>query len=956
MMKTGDSFSKNAIEKTSLNFAELREKGIKYLQELGGDIWTDYNLHDPGLTILDQLCYGLTDIGYRTAYPVEDLLVTSKGTPIDAFANAFFSPSDIFSSHPVTETDLRKLIIDRFEEIQNVWITYLKNDGLQEAVNGLIRIEILPKLSFVRQFSSDQNAKTKFLERMENFLNSNRNIGEYFADVCLLAPQPIAISYDVHLREQSDTEHTLANLFLSLFEYLYVPVQFKTSEEVFNDNRTIDDIYAGPNLNRGFQTDIPADDRVRTLDIGVLQKLFSKIDGIEKCVVRNIICHEKETPTVNVGNDHFFHLLNENSNYSSKSRFENLYSKLKVYINGKEINVLHKDVINSLLFENWSKKYRGYSIENQKEKAFTATLKKTYRNPGNYQSIQKHFPLIYNIGPEGLADSEPEEKKAKAAQLKAFLMLFEQHFAGHLSQLANLSNFFDIDLKSIEEPALKNNWIKSVPNWTNLFPDKEIHETGFESIEAHLKKKNAVYDHLLARFGEELNEVPWKIATRLHLLKTERDYLMAVTSSKSLFLRNLDRISYNRTKAGSFFSDQNHVSGLEELICMKTGIPQNNKPIVKKLTLQHAESLSPGERYHDINELNSKYRSVRAAELSTSSEESNPLDLSSSFGAIGVKSLFRDTVNIENYRISKKAEDEGGRFHVIFRKGKGKWVRLYECQNEPDAIRFVAQSIDYFIKLNHNAEGFYMVDHILLHEILAESKFGFSFQDEYGNDFFCTTSENSWSKTNEDRQNQVQEFFLYGIEPDNYQLKDNKWQLMNGEGKTIATSPLLTNSDISDIDLLVEKVKSYIRFFSFSDVKSGARRYAEMEKIRLMGSIAGQKFGQRKLVFQRKLSNDKIVNEDFFDMQVTFLFPDWPTRFQDGRFRDFVTELIHERIPSHITNTILWLDRNQMESFETAYLRWENTKVKQDIHSDAYHLSEPAFDVYKQIQGLKTAM
>jgi len=953
-MKTGASFSKNDIEKTSLNFKELREKGITHLQELGGDIWTDYNLHDPGLTILDQLCYGLTDIGYRTAYPVEDLLVNGKNVSINARANAFYTPSDVFSSLPVTTTDLRKLIIDRFDEIQNVWIRNLKNEGIQEEVSGLIRVEILPKLRFIRRLYTDQQFRDEFLERLQRFLNANRNLGEYFTDICLLTPQPVEIQYNVHLVEHVDIEHTLSDLFLLLFEYIYEPVKFRTGDEMQDEHQALDEMFAGPRLNKGFLPDKLNEERIRTIETEVLQRLFSKIDGVAKCEVKSIICGENRAKKILVQDNHFFHLLKDNANNEPNARFENLYSELKVLINEKEISILHKDVINNLFFEKWSKKYRSYSMEDQKENALNNAFEKTFRDPGSYYSIQRHFPLIYNIGPEGLAESEPDEKKAKAAQLKAFLMLFEQHLAGHMSQLANLSNFFDVDFKSDEVSTFQYEWINNVPNWENLFPDENIPSSHLESNEEYLKKKNAVYDHLLARFGEELSEVPWKISTRLHLLKNETDYLTTVIQSKSSFLQNIDQLGYNRMK-GEFIG-ANEISGLEEIICTKTGMPLRNKPLYKEFPGQQGGLLQQGEHYQNVEQLNNTYRTIRSSELSKVKKEEHFKISPAYFGAIGIKSLFRETVDPENYRITKTTDSDQNRVKVIFRKEKGKWVKLYDCENETDAVRFVAQAINYFIELNRNSEGFYLVDHILLYDMLAESKLGYSFQNEWGENFFHTESDESWIDTEDERQNSLQEFFLLGSDPENFVMEADKWQLKNSEGEIIATSAPISNELNDDADLMARRVKNYIRFFSSSPLKNGATRYAEMEKIRLMGSLKGLKFGQRRLLFQRKLTNNVVVNEDFFDMQATILFPDWPTRFQDARFRDFVKDVIHERIPSHIKNDILWIDHHQMEQFESAYQKWEETKAQYNKDTDKQKLALLAFDVYEQIQTLKAAI
>src|SRR5262249_24576430 len=57
------------FEHASMDYARLREEGLALLGRLAGAQWTDFNTHDPGITILEQLCYAITDLGYRTAYP-----------------------------------------------------------------------------------------------------------------------------------------------------------------------------------------------------------------------------------------------------------------------------------------------------------------------------------------------------------------------------------------------------------------------------------------------------------------------------------------------------------------------------------------------------------------------------------------------------------------------------------------------------------------------------------------------------------------------------------------------------------------------------------------------------------------------------------------------------------------------------------------------------------------------
>ncbi len=45
----------------ALDYDTLRREGIKHIERPGSTFWTDYNTHDPGITILEQLCYAITN-------------------------------------------------------------------------------------------------------------------------------------------------------------------------------------------------------------------------------------------------------------------------------------------------------------------------------------------------------------------------------------------------------------------------------------------------------------------------------------------------------------------------------------------------------------------------------------------------------------------------------------------------------------------------------------------------------------------------------------------------------------------------------------------------------------------------------------------------------------------------------------------------------------------------------
>lgn len=111
------SILKNRTRPLSQDYEQLRVLGLKYIEQFSKNIWTDYNVHDPGITILEILNYVLTDLAYRTSIPMEDILARTGSDTI----KDFFTAREILPCNPVTFVDLRKKIID-IEDVENAWV------------------------------------------------------------------------------------------------------------------------------------------------------------------------------------------------------------------------------------------------------------------------------------------------------------------------------------------------------------------------------------------------------------------------------------------------------------------------------------------------------------------------------------------------------------------------------------------------------------------------------------------------------------------------------------------------------------------------------------------------------------------------------------------------------------------------------------------------------------------
>ncbi len=75
----------------AMDYAFLRQEGIRHLERMAGQLWTDFNTHDPGITILEQVCYAITDLAYRIDYELPDLLASAG----EAADTSLYSPAQI---------------------------------------------------------------------------------------------------------------------------------------------------------------------------------------------------------------------------------------------------------------------------------------------------------------------------------------------------------------------------------------------------------------------------------------------------------------------------------------------------------------------------------------------------------------------------------------------------------------------------------------------------------------------------------------------------------------------------------------------------------------------------------------------------------------------------------------------------------------------------------------------
>lgn len=95
-------------DRASLDYSRLREDGLQSIRLWAGDSWTDHNVHDPGITLLEAASYAVTELGLKLQLDIADLLRSGE-----AHGEAEFEPAhEVLPVGPVNAQDLRALLLD----------------------------------------------------------------------------------------------------------------------------------------------------------------------------------------------------------------------------------------------------------------------------------------------------------------------------------------------------------------------------------------------------------------------------------------------------------------------------------------------------------------------------------------------------------------------------------------------------------------------------------------------------------------------------------------------------------------------------------------------------------------------------------------------------------------------------------------------------------------------------
>ena len=414
--------------------------------------------------------------------------------------------------------------------------------GLPAGTDGARIAAALEGSNLVDTYLAKLQRRHSVLEDTHRLLHRNRKAGEDFCRVDRIRAEDVAVCADVHLTASADVEGTLARLYRTLEKLLNPGVPFRSLPEMEAAGLPTEAIFAGPALRQGFilQHDLEASrlrDRVHVSDL--LNELMD-IEGVAAIESLRFTVYDRDGRPVAPAHEWTIPV--------SPGHYPSLYlaaSKLAVYKDGLPLLPRRAElaaVLNQLRAD---------------DRAFALPVAQldypvpTGRFPGDpaYLPVQRTLPATYGLSHEGLPDSASNLRKAQARQLAGYLIPLEILTAATARQLTRFGDLFSTDEAVTTTYAHPDLFSPGAPleHLADLWDDPTTASaaTGalMEGPETFARRRNRFLDHVLARFGERMEDYTLLIHDQATRRAFGPDKLIR---DKIRFLRFLPEISARR--------------------------------------------------------------------------------------------------------------------------------------------------------------------------------------------------------------------------------------------------------------------------------------------------------------------------------------------------------------------------------------------------------------------------
>jgi hypothetical protein len=451
-----------------LDFTSLRTAAINFLGPVTSDYWTDYNVHDPGITTLEVLMYAILDLGYRANMPIANLLANPPGST--AADTNFFTPAQILGSNPASVTDYRKLFMD-IGPVRNAWLIPSSQPApapppplpTPPPISGLYEIYLelesdLSDFATTKEWEAYQHTVRQTVRRR---YNAHRNLCEDLDETAIhiLKKKYIGISADLEIVPGTSVPAVYQAMVGALYQFFSPVPTFYTLPQLQAMGISPDTIFSGrpytglPSHGFILDTDLPDLPSGTPVNVSAVYQQILSVSGI--ATVRKLKLLDLDDATGAHSSIHSGAASNQWEfpvPHGWIPEFSIAGSSFRWFQNGQPLSINLKSYTNTLQI-NASHSGKVCYLPGAPN-LDTAIPGGTYQKGlGDYYSIQNDFPQIYGIGPGGVPSTASDLRKAQAFQFKAFLLFFDQLLADYLAQLNNLRTIFSLGAPASQPTA-----------------------------------------------------------------------------------------------------------------------------------------------------------------------------------------------------------------------------------------------------------------------------------------------------------------------------------------------------------------------------------------------------------------------------------------------------------------------------------------------------------------------
>ncbi len=627
-MEPVSTIAKNQKLPPGQDYALLRQEGLAHLQQLSGRVWTDYNDHDPGVTLLEALCFTLTDMGSRAALPVPTLLAPPPG-PASHIPDLLVPAREAFANQPVTLADYRKLLLDRLHDtVKNAWLSLVTGPDDESAApwHYQVRVELHPpRPGHGAALPAPDHSPVR--TRVLALLNAHRNLGEHFGQVIILKPYKVVVGGHLDLLRGQQPAQVLAAVLRAFDAWIAPAPPAITLAEMQTRDFPAEELFAGPAAEHCLFDEASFAPQRLHFDCAELGVIARQVPGIRE--VSGLRFHGHTLPA---------------------SPTQLAVPAGRVAVLDAEASLRHFTFsqheapleFNSSLAL-WT--YRQQALVGGSRLPPLAQLaplpaKGHYAELGRYESVQRLLPALYGTSEEGPRAHTSALGRAHVMQLKGYLLLFDQLLANFCAQLENAGRFFSPAPQATTTytsalynvpyvaPLLPGTGISPDEAWQNnaataarwLAYQQEPHNPYQRALQelaepaaGVLHQRSKFLAHLLARFGYAVQQY--------HARETEAPVQSpeAVEATERL-LTHLHTAAYHRgaARVASAATAGYAESGLEFFLFLLVGLESLPRKWARRARLADLEAsvhLEHGAQRHSSPRLEVRGRKLEFAEL-----------------------------------------------------------------------------------------------------------------------------------------------------------------------------------------------------------------------------------------------------------------------------------------------------------------------------------------------------